>query len=151
MEKLWFEDYSVGEKLVSPARTMTETDIVNYAGLTGDWHPLHTDAEFAQQTPFGGRIAHGMLTLCIGSSLLFRLGPYAALPKSFIAFYGMDSVRFTAPVKIGDTIRCELEITALEEKDAKRGVIVSRNVIKNQRDEEVVVYVTRALAGRKPG
>lgn len=151
MEKLWFEDYSVGEKLVSPARTMTETDIVNYAGLTGDWHPLHTDAEFAQQTPFGGRIAHGMLTLCIGSSLLFRLGPYAALPKSFIAFYGMDSVRFTAPVKIGDTIRCEMEITALEEKDAKRGVIVSRNVIKNQRDEEVVVYVTRALAGRKPG
>jgi 3-hydroxybutyryl-CoA dehydratase len=151
VEKLWFEDYSVGEKLVSPARTMTETDIVNYAGLTGDWHPLHTDAEFAQQTPFGGRIAHGMLTLCIGSSLLFRLGPYAGLPKSFIAFYGMDSVRFTAPVKIGDTIRCEMEITALEEKDDKRGVIVSRNVIKNQRNEEVVVYVTRALAGRKLG
>jgi acyl dehydratase len=148
MEKLWFEDYQVGEKLVSPGRTITEADVVGFAGLTGDWHPLHTDAEYARSTPFGERIAHGMLTLCVGSALLFRLGQYAALPRSFIAFYGMDSIRFVGPVKIGDTIHCEMEVVTLEEKDEKRGIIVARNAIKNQRDEEVVVYTTRALVGR---
>jgi len=148
MEKLWFEDYQVGETLISPGRTVTEADVVNFAGLTGDWHPLHTDAEYAQTTPFGERIAHGMLTLCIGSALLFRLGQYAALPRSFIAFYGMDSVRFVGPVKLGDTIHNEMEITNLEEKDEKRGIIVARNTIKNQRGQEVVVYTTRALVGR---
>lgn len=149
MEKLWFEDYQVGEKLISPGRTVTEADVVNFAGLTGDWHPLHTDAEYARSTPFGERIAHGMLTLCIGSALLFRLGQYVALPRSFVAFYGMDSVRFVGPVKIGDTIHCEMEVVALEEKDEKRGIIVAHNAIKNQHGQEVVAYVTRALVGRK--
>lgn len=149
MEKLWFEDYHVGENLISPGRTITEADIVNFAGLTGDWHPLHTDAEYARTTPFGERVAHGMLTLCIGSALLFRLGQYAALPRSFIAFYGMDAIRFVGPVKIGDTIHCEMEVIALEEKDEQRGVIVARNRIQNQRGEDVVVYTTRALVGRK--
>jgi len=95
VEKLFFEDYAVGEAFKSPARTMTETDIVLFASLTGDWHPIHTNVEYAKKAFFGERIAHGMLTLCVGSALIFRLGPFVALPKSFIAFYGMDSVRFT--------------------------------------------------------
>ena len=73
-----------------------------------------------------------------------------ALPKSFIAFYGMDSVRFTGPVKIGDTIHCVVQVEKLEAKDDRTGVIVSKNFIRNQRDEDVVVYTTRALVGRKP-
>jgi acyl dehydratase len=150
MEKLYMEDYEKGEKLVSPARTVTESDIHTYAGLTGDWHPIHTDAEYAAKSPFGGRIAHGMLTLCIGSTLLFRLGQYATLPKSFIAFYGMESVRFLKPVMIGDTIHCVQEIVDFEIKDAARGVIVSKNTIQNHRGEEVCVYVTKALVGRRP-
>jgi acyl dehydratase len=150
MEKLYFEDYTTGEILISPARTITESDIHAYASLTGDWHPIHTDVEFAAKSPFGGRIAHGMLTLCVGSSLIFRLGEYVALPKSFIAFYGMDSVRFLAPVMIGDTIHCEVEIVSLEAKDDKRGIIVSKNSIKNHKGEDVCVYTTRALVGRKP-
>jgi acyl dehydratase len=150
MEKLYFEDYSVGEKYQSPARTITETDITIFAMLTGDWHPIHTNVEFAKQSFFGERIAHGMLSLCIGSALVFRLGPYVALPKSFIAFYGMDSVRFTGPVKIGDTIYCEVHIERLESKDDKSGIIVAKNFIKNQRDENVVVYTTRALVGKQP-
>ncbi len=150
MEKVYMEDYSVGERFVSPARTMLESDIHAFASLTGDWHPVHTDVEFAKKTPFGERIAHGMLTLCVGSALIFRLGQYITLPKTFIAFYGMESVRFVNPVKIGDTIHCEVEIEALETKDEKRGIIVSRNTIKNQRDEDVCVYTTRALVGRKP-
>ncbi|MEI6610951.1 MAG: MaoC/PaaZ C-terminal domain-containing protein [Deltaproteobacteria bacterium] len=148
MEKESFEDYKVGEKFISPGRTITETDIVMFAAFTGDWHPLHTNVDYAAKTPFGERIAHGMLTLCVGSALIFRLGAYVALPKSFIAFYGMDKVRFTGAVKIGDTIRCETEIIELQEKDDKRGVIVSQNNIKNQRGEDVVLYTTRALVGR---
>lgn len=150
MEKLFFEDYAVGEQFKSPARTMTETDIVIFAALTGDWHPIHTNVEFAKKAFFGERIAHGMLTLCVGSALIFRLGPFVALPKSFIAFYGMDSVRFTGPVKIGDTIHCVVQVEKLEAKDDRTGIIVSKNSIRNQRDEDVVVYTTRALVGRKP-
>jgi len=71
------------------------------------------------------------------------------LPKSFIAFYGMESVRFTAPVRIGDTIHNEMTIKSLSEKDEKSGVIEAENIIKNQRGETVIVYVTKILAGRK--
>lgn len=149
MEKLFFEDYSLGERFVSPARTITEADIVNFAALTGDWHPLHTDAEYAKNTSFGERIAHGMLTLAIGTALLFRLGEHVHLPKSFIAFYGMETVRFYSPVKIGDTIHCEMEITALDVKDDSRGVITSLYKIRNQRNEDVVVFTARALAGTR--
>lgn len=150
MEKVYFEDYTIGEKLVSPARTVTEADIVNYASLTGDWHPLHTDIEYAKRTPFGERIAHGMLTLSIGLALPFRLGLYVALPKSFIAFYGIDKLRFTHPCKIGDTIHSEVEITDMITKDDQRGVIVSQNTIVNQNNKACVVYTSRMLAGRKP-
>jgi 3-hydroxybutyryl-CoA dehydratase len=150
MEKVFFEDYSIGEIFVSPGRTITETDIVLFSAFTGDWHPLHTDVEYAVKTPFKGRIAHGMLGLVVGMATLFRLGPYVVLPKSFIAFYGMESVRFTAPVRIGDTIHNEMTIKSLSEKDEKRGVIEAENIIKNQRGEAVIVYVTKILAGRKP-
>lgn len=149
-EKNYMEDYTVGERFVSPARTITETDITMFAAMTGDWHPLHTDAEFAKNYFFGERIAHGMLVLSVGSALIFRLGPNVSLPKSFIAFYGMDSVRFVGAVKIGDTIHLEAEVAELKEKNEMHGVIVAKNYIKNQRNEDVVVYTTRALVGRRP-
>ena len=104
--------------------------------------------EYAKKSFPGERIAHGMLTLCVGSALIFRLGLYVYLPKSFIAFYGMDSIHFLGPVKIGDTIHCVVQVEKLEVKDEKTGLIVYRNSIKNQRDEEVVAYTTRFLVGR---
>ncbi|MGD1152897.1 MAG: MaoC/PaaZ C-terminal domain-containing protein [Syntrophales bacterium] len=149
MEKNYFEDYTLGEVFVSPGRTITETDIVMFSAFTGDWHPLHTDVVYAAQTPFKERIAHGMLSLVVGMALLFRLGPYVILPKSFIAFYGMENIRFTAPVKIGDTIHCEMKIKSLTEKDAKRGIVEAENIIKNQRNKDVIVYTTKILVGRK--
>ncbi len=149
-EREFLEDFEVGETIVSPGRTMTEADIVNFAGLTGDWHPIHTDVTFAANTPFGERIAHGMLVLSIGSALSLRLGQYAVLPKTFLAFYGMEGVRFTAPVKIGDTIRNEVEIIALEPKDEYRGIVTSKARIKNQRDEDCCVYTTKILCCRRP-
>ena len=150
MERLYFEDYEIGETFVSPGRTITETDIVLFSAFTGDWHPLHTDAVYAAKSQFKGRIAHGMLGLVVGSALSGRLGPHVILPKSFIAFYGMDSVRFTTPIMIGDTIHCEVKVTDLIVKDDTRGVIVHENAIKNQRGEVVIVFVAKVLVGRKP-
>jgi 3-hydroxybutyryl-CoA dehydratase len=144
------DDYAVGDKFISPARTITEVDIINFAGLTGDWHPLHTDVEYAAKTPFKERIAHGMLTLSVGMVLPFRLGPYSSfLPRSFIAFYGMESVRFTGPTKIGDTIHCEVEVTEITDKGPDRGVLTTQNSIKNQRGELLVTYVIKVLCGKK--
>lgn len=149
-DKIYLEDYEVGETLVSPGRTITETDIVNFAGLTGDWNSIHTDAEFASKTMFKERVAHGMLVLCVGSSLLFRLGTYVALPKTLIAFMGMDEMRIRSPCRIGDTIRCKCVITELVPNDHRRGVMVCDNFIINQRDENLITYKTRALVGRRP-
>ena len=150
MEKHWLEDYALGEKLVSPARTITESDVHAFAALTGDWHPLHTDVGYAAASPFGQRIAHGMLVLSVGGALIFRLGPHVFLPSSFVAFYGMERVRFTAPVKLGDTIRLETEVAALEPKDAERGVLTWDCRVLNQRDEVCCVYQARLLCGRAP-
>lgn len=149
MEKTCFEDYQLDEVLVSPGRTITEADIVMFAALTGDWHPIHTNVEYAKKTIFGERIAHGMLGLTIGSALIFRLGPYVFTPKKFIAFYGMDKIRFTGPIKIGDTIRCEAKVAILKERDEKTGVIGYEAAIKNQRDENCVVFSPRILVGRR--
>ena len=150
MEKLYFEDYKVGEVFVSPGRTITETDIVLFSAFTGDWHELHTNVEYAAKTPFKERIAHGFLGLVVGSALIFRLGPHVMLPRSFIAFYGMDYVRFTNPIKIGDTIHCEVTVKDMAEKDTKRGIIEHENVIKNQNGDQMIIYGTKIIVGRKP-
>lgn len=147
----YLDDYTVGEKILSPARTITEADIVNFAGFTGDWHPLHTDVVYAATTPFKERICHGMLTLNIGMALPFRLGSYSSyLPKSFIAFYGMDKVRFIAPTRIGDTIHCEVEVVEITNKDRERGVLTTQQYIKNQSGELLVTYIIKVLCGKRP-
>lgn len=149
-EYLYLDDYAVGEKINSPARTITEADIVNFAGFTGDWHPLHTDVEYAATTPFGGRITHGMLTLSIGMALPFRMGPYSSyLPKSFIAFYGMDEVRFTAPTRIGDTIRTEVEVIGITDKGKGKGILTVRSLVINQRNEPVVSFILKLFCGKR--
>ncbi len=150
MEKSYWEDYEIGEKMVSPGRTITETDLVLFSAFTGDWHPIHTNVEYASNTFFGERIAHGMLVLVVGSALGFRLGQYVMLPRSFIAFYGIDSVRFTGAVKIGDTIHLEAQIIEKSAKDDQRGIITSGNSIKNQRGEDCCVFTSKFLCGRAP-
>ena len=118
MIKEYYEDYKKGELFISPGRTITETDLVLYSALTGEWWEGHTNVNYAKNnTIFGQRIAHGMLTLCVGSSLLFRLGDNVVLPRFFIANYGIEKLRYTAPVMIGDTIRCQAEVVEMIEKD----------------------------------
>jgi 3-hydroxybutyryl-CoA dehydratase len=138
-----FDLFEVGEKSVSRGRTITETDIVLFAAFTGDWFPLHTDAEFAKKSPFGERIAHGFLSLSVASGLL------PLWEMDIIAFYGMDKVRFINPVKIGDTIHVELEVVEKKEKDQKSGVITFKQSIKNQREESVAVSILNVLIAKK--
>jgi acyl dehydratase len=149
MERNYYEDYRVGDKFRSPGRTITETDIVLFSSLTGDWWEGHTNVEFAKETMFGQRIAHGLLTLCIGTSLLFRLGDNVFLPRHFIANYGMDRLRFTAPVVIGDTIRCEAELVEKSEKNPNQGILTYEIRILNQRDKQVLVYLEKVLVKRQ--
>ncbi len=144
-EKQFLEDYTVGETFVSPARTITETDVVTFASLTGDWHPLHTDAVYAAQSSFGQRIVHGMLTLAIGSTLVLRLGPYVYVPRNFIAFYGIEKVRFIRPVFLGDTIRSVNRVEQLIPKENARGILQYHGEVVNQRDEPVLVWTSRML------
>ncbi|MCA9423011.1 MAG: hypothetical protein KC592_18470 [Nitrospira sp.] len=149
-EREYLEDYSIGETLVSPARTITETDFVNFAMITGDWHPVHINAEYAKSSPFGERIAHGMLTLTLGSALCMWMGPNTYAPKSFIGFVAMDGIRINIPTKIGDTIRWEGSVANVELKSKGRGIITYNCAIKNQRDETCLVYVHKMLVGARP-
>jgi 3-hydroxybutyryl-CoA dehydratase len=150
-ERHYLEDYELGEVFVSPARTITETDVVMFASLTGDWHPLHTDATYARTTVFGERIAHGMLTMSIGMVLVLRLGQNLYLPKHFIALSGIDGLRFTAPVRLGDTIHSVNRVAALDVKDATRGVLQYESEIRNQDNKTVVRWMSRMLVARRPG
>jgi acyl dehydratase len=131
-----FEDFKVGEKYISPSRTVTETDVVLFAGLSGDYNPLHVDEEFAKKSIFGGRIAHGILTLAISAGLGDRCGWFDG---TAIAFLGFEEVRFTAPVKLGDTITVEVEIVDKRESRKKdRGIVVQKRTVRNQRGEIVM-------------
>lgn len=149
-ERQYFEDYTVGEKMVSPSRTITEADIVNFAMITGDWHPIHVNREYAEATVFGERIAHGMLTLTLGGSMCMWMGPNTFVPKSFIAFLGMEEVRLPSPTKIGDTLHWEGEVVALDAKSKGRGMITWSCRVVNQRNEVCASYIHRSLCGQRP-
>lgn len=136
---------SVGDRHVSRARTVTETDLVSFAMVTGDWHPIHTDAEYAAADPvFGGRIAHGALVLS------FALGLVTLWPPAVRAFYGIDRLRFIAPTRIGDTIHVETEVTAIEPRDDQAGVVTSAFTVRDQRGRDVLVASLKLLVAEEP-
>jgi acyl dehydratase len=140
-----FEEIEVGEEYESPGRTVTETDIVLFAGLSGDYNILHTDAEFMKGSIFGERIAHGLLGLSIGSGLLGR----AMRPYATVAFTGMRW-KFKGPIKIGDTIRVRAKVVAKKETSKPdRGVVTLARTILNQRDEVVQEGETDVMVERR--
>jgi acyl dehydratase len=138
-EGLYFEDYEVGMELETSGRTVTEADIVNFAGLTGDWNPLHTDEEFAKKGIFGRRIAHGTLIFSIMVGLLVRLGH---VERTIVAFYGIDKLRFTNPVFIGDTIKAYSRVTELEDK-GDFGIVTAEARVEKQTGEIVLKCVLK--------
>ena len=129
----YFDEIELGEEYESPGRTVTEADVVMFAGLSGDYNVLHTDAEFMKTTIFGERIAHGLLCLAIQSGLFSR----ATAPYATLAFGGLRW-KFKLPVKIGDTIRLRAQV--IEKKDLDkpdRGLVTLERTILNQREEIV--------------
>jgi acyl dehydratase len=130
---LYFEEFIVGDSITTPARTVTEADIVSFAALTGDWNPIHVDAEYAATTHFGERVAHGLLGLSIASGLAVRSG---FVEDTIIAFRSIDNWKFSLPVKIGDTIHARAEVTETQALPRLGGGQVVFNVeVLNQRDQ----------------
>lgn len=142
----YFDDYKLGDTVTSRTRTITEADIVNFAGLSGDFHELHLSEEFARSGPFGRRIAHGALVFSISTGLTIQMGGH----ENIIAFYGVDKLRFTNPTFIGDTIHGAKRVIELTPKDDARGVVAFETRVINQRNEPVVVYQDRVLLRRRP-
>jgi acyl dehydratase len=142
----YFEDFAVGEEAMTAARTITETDIVNFAALTGDWNEIHTNKELAAKGPFGQRIAHGALIFSVATGLSVRLGQTA---DTVIAFYGLDRLRFVKPVFIGDTIRVRQRVENKSERDERSGIITMLNEVMNQNDQVVVSYTAKVLLKRR--
>jgi len=143
----YFEEFAVGDEVLSQGRTVTEADIVAFAALTGDYNPLHTDAEYAKGTIFGERIAHGLLGLSIASGLLDRLG---FITGTVEAFMGLQW-KFRGPIKIGDTIHTEARVA--RKKEMRRlggGIVVFDVAVINQRDETVQKGQWTVLIKSKP-
>jgi acyl dehydratase len=140
-----FEEIEVGEEYESPGRTVTETDIVLFAGLSGDYNVLHTDAEFMKTSIFGERIAHGLLGLAVQSGLFSR----ATQAYATVAFVGLRW-KFKAPIKIGDTVRLRARVSAKQD-DGKpdRGLVTVQRSLVNQRGEVVQEGETDLLVEKR--
>ena len=133
MAGLYFEEFSIGQKVSTVGRTLSENAIFDFAGLTGDYNQIHTDADFASKTQFGQRIAHGLLGLSIGVGLLMRTG---ILEGTVLAFREINEWKFVKPIFIGDTLHAQFEVT--EVKALPRigaGAIVATVEVLNQKDE----------------
>lgn len=148
MRGMYWEEWDIGAEFESPARTVTEADIVAFAGLSGDYNPLHINEEYCKNTIFGGRIAHGPLVYAIAAGLLFQLHLY---DDTLIAFLGFESLKFTKPVKPGDTIRARIKVLEKREtSNPDRGVMKRQLQVVNQRGEIVQEGVQAFLLKRKP-
>jgi acyl dehydratase len=144
---LYYEDFRIGQSWVSPGRTITEADVVAFAGLTGDYNPIHTDEEFAKTTVFGGRILHGPAGFAIATGLESRLG---IKEGTAIAFLGM-TWDLRAPIKIGDTIRVHERVASMREsKKPTQGLVIFDVSVVNQRGEVAQEGQWKLLMLRRP-
>jgi 3-hydroxybutyryl-CoA dehydratase len=144
---LYYEDYEIGLAMHTRGRTITESDIVQFAGLTGDYNPMHTDAEYMKDSMFGQRIAHGMLTLSYAVGQAYQLG---FMEGTVLAFRGLQ-MKFSLPVLIGDTLHADL--TVREKKDAARlggGMVTIDVKIINQNGKTVQSGEWTVLVASKP-
>jgi acyl dehydratase len=139
-----FDRLEVGSRFRSRGRTITESDLVSFAALSGDSHPVHTDAEWAAESEFGGRIAHGALILsyCVG------LVPFD--PERVLALRGFEKVTFKRPVRIGDTIHVEGALESKRRLDDASGLVVFSWRVVNQLGAAVATAKARVVWRRAP-
>lgn len=143
----YFEEVEVGQTMVTRGRTITETDIVSFAALTGDYNPMHTDAEYMKTHAMKQRVAHGMLTLSYAVGQLYQLG---FMERTVMAFRGLE-MKFSLPVYIGDTIHVRL--TVKEKKEMKRlggGIVIAEVKIVNQDGKTVQSGSLELLMASRP-
>ena len=144
VRSLYFEDFTVGQKFVTKARTITEADIVNFVGLSWDHNQLHTDAEYAASTLYGKRIAHGLLGVIAHAGLSYEL-----TEESLLALLEL-TWQFKAPIYIGDTIHVEQTVKNLREsRSADRGILTFEKALINQKDEVVQTGTTTILLAKR--
>jgi 3-hydroxybutyryl-CoA dehydratase len=139
----YFDDLRIGDAMESSGRTVTEYDVVSFASLTGDWHPQHADAAWAAESPFGRRIAHGMLVIS------YAIGLLPIDPRVVLALRSIDGAVLKRPVGLGDTIRVRARLVDKRELGADTGLVRLAVRIVNQSDElvarmEIVVLWRRA-------
>jgi acyl dehydratase len=144
---LFYEDLEIGHASTSPGRTITEADIMIFAGLTGDLVELHTNEEVARRSRFGRRIAHGALVFSTSVGLATRMH---LLDDCLLAFAGVDHLRFVEPVGIGDTIHITKRVIERREVGADSGVVTFETRVLNQHDTLVVIYHDKLLVKRRP-
>ncbi len=145
----YFDEFEVGEVIITAARTVRECDIATFAGLSGDYNPLHTDEEWAKNSsPHGGCIAHGALVIAIASGLRQQT---RFMEGTTIALAGITE-KFLAPTRAGDTIHCRIEITEMKPSRSKpdRGLLVYDCDIINQKGVTVVHQELTVMLKRKP-
>ncbi|MFJ1257731.1 MaoC/PaaZ C-terminal domain-containing protein [Cupriavidus sp. CuC1] len=145
---LYFEDFGIGETIVTSRRTVTLTDIVNFACLSGDHNAPHIDHEFCKTQPYGEPIAHGPLVLAIAGGLQCLSG---INDGTIVAMLGLDKWRMHLPVKAGDTL--QVFITPTEKKltsSGKQGIVICDRIVKNQRGETVHSMVISLMYKCRP-
>ncbi len=134
LQGLYFEDYEIGDRFETPGRTISEADVVAYAGLSADYNPLHIDEEYANDTIYGSRIAHGMLVASIGFGAFMRLGTVIGTGMGILNV----NARFLRPVHIGDTIKTEAEVvTVRQTSKPDRGIVGFKLIVVNQHGQTV--------------
>jgi acyl dehydratase len=145
---LYFEQFHVGQHILTAERTITEADVAAFAGLSGDFNPIHMDAEFSKSTTYGQRVAHGLLCLSVLSGLAMHTG---ALEGTVLALREIKEWKFTQPVYFGDTIHAELEVTATKALPRlETGLVTLGLSVKNQAGETVMKGIWVVLVMVKP-
>ncbi len=147
VEGNYLEDFQIGDEFKSKGRTVTEADFVNFAGVSGCFHPIHQDEVYCKNTIFGKRIAHGKMVLAFMLGFWDRMG---LTEDTIVAHAGINNLKFKKPVYIGDTLHSEIKI--LEKKEgskADRGILVTQATCKNQNDETVLSYTDYIMIYKK--
>lgn len=135
MSSLYFEDLSPGQSFTSNSRTVTEADVVGFAGLSGDFNPIHMDTESTKDGMYGQRVAHGILGISIATGLLDRMGLFK---ESMAAMLSIDEWRFVKPIFIGDTIRLQVDIESTRLTSSGRTGVVRRRMQLSKQDGSLV-------------
>lgn len=145
---MYFDEFQTGQRIITAGRTVTEADIVSFAGLSGDYNQIHVDAAYSALAPFGQRVAHGLLVTSIASGLAMQTG---VMEGTVLAFREINQWKFIKPVLIGDTVHVQLEVK--ETKDLRRiggGSVNIEVSVLNQQEDTVMKGIWTVLIASRP-